>query len=106
MYERCLTIMAVLLLTAVHTSFCAAIPWTNVRGGLKSVSVGGTGVWGVNSANRVYYRLGTYRNQASSGSDWLPLSVSLKQVDVGRDVVWGVSQLDNVFYRRGISTYK
>ncbi|XP_078617644.1 secretory phospholipase A2 receptor-like [Branchiostoma floridae x Branchiostoma japonicum] len=41
--------------------------WQQIDGGLKSVSVGRAGVWGVSGTGEVLYRIGTYENETSPG---------------------------------------
>ena len=54
---------------ATHSAM--AVTWKGVfHGALKSVSVGSAGVWGVNGADHVYYRIGTYRKPGTPGSVW------------------------------------
>ncbi|XP_066274625.1 uncharacterized protein [Branchiostoma lanceolatum] len=89
--------------TADRTS-CTATEWRQIGGGLKFVSVGRSGVWGVNSGDMVYYRTGTYQNEASSGTDWVGIDGSLKQISSGNNIVWGVSSIDEILVREGMSS--
>jgi len=92
--------------------------WYRAPGALSWVSSGSAGVWGVNSAQRIYYRDGTYvgaksynysynaRNYGyshSTGGEWTPLDGLLVQIDSGRDVVWGTNAGGDVYYRSGMS---
>lgn len=59
------------------------------------VSVGQAGVWAVNSKNVLFYRRGTYGNNAAIGTHWERKADNVKQVDVGFDNVFYVSDNDN-----------
>ena len=47
-----------------------AVTWKIVDGGLKDVSVGPAGVWGVNGADEIFYRTGTFRKPSKLGNGW------------------------------------
>ena len=81
--------------------------WFLITGKLKQISVGSGGVWGVDSANKIYYREGTCGDPDSdtSGSFWTMVGYSysaLKYVSSG-DVIYGVNSNDWVYYRVGTS---
>ncbi len=57
------------------------------------MSIGESGVWGVDSQDHIYYR-------AWCGCSWTRISGGLKQLDVGRNVVWGVNAIDRIYYRK------
>lgn len=42
--------------------------WVRVSGGLKVVSVGGSGVWGISASNKIYHRVGTFGDRDTSGT--------------------------------------
>ncbi|XP_035691376.1 neurogenic locus notch homolog protein 1-like [Branchiostoma floridae] len=81
----------------------AGTEWQQVSGRLKFVSVGRSGVWGVNSNNQIYYRTGTYGDEASAGTGWVNIAGSLKQISSGNNIVWGVNGNDDIYIRLGIS---
>ena len=51
-----------------------AVTWKIVDGGLKDVSVGSAGVWGVNDVDQIFYRIGTFRKPSKLGSGWEQVS--------------------------------
>jgi len=75
--------------------------WDQINGRLKwaSVSENGQHVWGVNSADYIYYCNG-------ANSNWVNIPGRLKQVSVSADGqhVWGVNSYDQIFYRNGVSS--
>ncbi|KAI8505091.1 hypothetical protein Bbelb_172000 [Branchiostoma belcheri] len=85
-----------------RTCIEAGTGWQRVSGGLKFVSVGRSGVWGVNRNDQIYYRTGTYRDEASAGSGWVRIDGALKQISSGDNIVWGVNSNDNIYIRQGI----
>lgn len=48
--------------------------WKHIDGKLKQISVGKSGVWGVNAQNQIFYRTGTYDDNGSEGSGWQHVS--------------------------------
>jgi len=44
--------------------------WENVEGKLVHVEIGKLGVFGVNAANEVFYRVGTRNNPGRTGTHW------------------------------------
>ncbi|XP_019647170.1 PREDICTED: myeloperoxidase-like [Branchiostoma belcheri] len=79
--------------------------WHQIDGQLmKFVSVGRSGVWGVDSNDRIYYRTGTYQNEASPGTGWVRIDGALKQISSGNNIVWGVNSNDDIYIRLGISS--
>ena len=44
--------------------------WVRIDGKLKQVAIGNLGVFGVDSADFIYYRIGTYNNPTSQGDGW------------------------------------
>ncbi|XP_066275437.1 uncharacterized protein [Branchiostoma lanceolatum] len=89
---------------AVATTTGAEFEWQHIAGGLTFVSVGLSGVWGVDSDYQIYYRTGTYKNEASPGTGWELIDGGLKQISSGNNTVWGVSSNDDIFIRLGISS--
>ena len=76
--------------------------WTQVPGGLKHVSSGKAGVWGVNAGGNIYYRFGVTRKN-KKGARWVNVPGKLKQIDSGhRGVVCGVNTADNIYCRMQI----
>ena len=102
--------------------------WEVVSGKLKVVSVGGTEIWGVNSADNIYKKsltgnwvnIGGKLKQISvsdlnrvwgvnsgdniyrrNGNSWQQVEGKLKCVSVGQAGVWGVNSGDNIYYRTG-----
>jgi len=76
--------------------------WERVQGALKQISVGEAGVWGVNDANDIYYRQGTFGDKDTAGSDWVKLPGKFKWISSGNRV-FGVSPKNEVFERVGRS---
>ncbi|XP_035663692.1 uncharacterized protein LOC118407334 [Branchiostoma floridae] len=77
--------------------------WQQIGGGLKSVSVGRAGVWGVSGTGQVLCRIGTYENETSPGTGWAGIPGGLDQVSSGINIVWGFNVHNDVFVRSGIS---
>jgi len=46
-------LLVVAVLAAQDGCWAQSVTWTNIEGGLKQISVGPAGVWGVNSADNV-----------------------------------------------------
>ncbi|XP_061088763.1 fish-egg lectin-like isoform X2 [Conger conger] len=64
--------------------------WTQVPGTLKHVSVGSSGIWGVQPDNTIHKFVG--------GTSWIKVPGSLVQVDAGGDeFVAGVNENDNPY---------
>ncbi|KAI8495464.1 hypothetical protein Bbelb_269190 [Branchiostoma belcheri] len=77
--------------------------WQQISGQLmKFVSVGRSGVWAVDNYDRIYYRTGTYQNEASPGTGWVRIDGELEQISSGNNIVWGVNR-NNIWIRTGIS---
>ena len=63
-----------------------------VEGGLKHVSVGKSGVWGVNGMDHIWFRLGI-APEKPDGTGWRRIAGGLKQIDSGSSgVVYGVNR--------------
>merc|ERR1719320_929686 len=72
-------------------------------GGLKQISVGAAGVWGVNKAHDIYYRQGTRGDKNTAGSDWIRVpDKKLKWISSGNRV-FGVDSNNEIFERVGRS---
>ena len=70
--------------------------WRLYNGKLKVISVGGTEIWGVNSADNIYKKTLT--------GNWVQIPGKLKQVSVSENNrVWGVNSGDNIYRRNGNS---
>ena len=66
--------------------------WTQIIGGLIHVSVGKSGVWGVNAAHNIFMRSSVASN-TPYGTSWHHLAGGLKQIDSGSSgVVYGVNR--------------
>ena len=44
--------------------------WQVIPGALKQVEIGPSGVYGVNSDNEIFYRVGTYEKPMTTGTGW------------------------------------
>jgi len=69
--------------------------WTRVRGafdaeGLKQISHGPVGTFGVNKYDDIYFRVGTHEDNNSAGTGWQKLPGKLSQISAGKNTVWGV----------------
>ena len=100
---KAVLLLYVLVAVSVDTSL-TSVPWCILTGKLMSLSHGEAGVWGVNTANSIYYRSNTFGISNSQGCGWNSVGGKLKQLDVGHNVVWGVSADLKVWYRDGISS--
>jgi len=78
--------------------------WQQIQGSKVQISVGLSGVWGVNSAGGVYYRTGTYGDIDISGSDWEKIDGGFKWVASGTDLLVGVNSAGSIYYREGMSS--
>ncbi|XP_038055886.1 lectin L6-like [Patiria miniata] len=101
-------VWALCIITEALGPTCACQPattsWRHLPGALKHVSVGLSGVWGVNVHDNIYYRGNSYGEEESATcAAWQQIGGALKQLDVGKNVVWGVNSNDNIYYRQGIS---
>ncbi|XP_066278495.1 lectin L6-like isoform X2 [Branchiostoma lanceolatum] len=113
-------IFVVLLALGAADASIAGVLWKPVSGNLKYVSVGASGVWGVNRGGYIFYRVGTYGNEVSSGSSWQPvrpgispnnptgtgwqrINGKLKMVNVSptSNAVWGVDRNNAIFKWKG-----
>ena len=74
-----------------------------VPGKLVHVSSGESGVWGINRADRIYYRKGVTARR-KSGSMWKGIGGRLRQIDSGPfGIVCGVNRGNQIYCRRGIT---
>ncbi|KAL8584532.1 hypothetical protein ACOMHN_016852 [Nucella lapillus] len=106
-YLSCLAVMALLLLMTPDLGHSVTLTWTKIDGLLRSISIGEGGMWGVNKADMVFYRKGTYHKPNSMGTGWLNIhGLKMAHVSVGKDVVWGVARNGDVYYRTGIAPSK
>jgi len=89
--------------------------WERINGRLKHISVGESGVWGVQSDGNVYYRVGTYLDIDTAGSGWEKVPVPQdkvrnrmtlrkpRTVAVGTDMVAITADNEGaIYYREGI----
>lgn len=66
--------------------------WVHISGGLKQISAGGAGVWGVNTNNQLYYRIGTVGDNGLSGSGWHMMEgILMSWVAVGSNYIVGIT---------------
>lgn len=66
--------------------------WVHIVGGLTHVTVGKSGVWGVNENDEIFYRQGVTLG-TPYGTGWKKLPGALKQIDAGSSgVVYGVNK--------------
>ena len=66
--------------------------WINIGGSLTHVTVGKSGVWGVNWNNDIYFREGVTSSKPD-GIGWKHLSGELIQIDAGSfGIVYGVNR--------------
>ena len=63
------------------------------------VSVGPSGVWGVNMHHQIYYRTGTYGDVYTDGTGWHPIPGSLMWVYSGEGYVIGVNSAGRIWQR-------
>lgn len=60
---------------------------------MKHISVGPSGIFGINDKDDVVYLTGTYGNPISTGEERIIIpSKKLKQLDVGANIIWGVDE--------------
>nr|BAL43194.1 repellent [Solaster dawsoni] len=101
---HCLVLALCIITEALGQTCPVTTSWSQISGRLKHVSVGVSGVWGVNSNDNIYYRGDSYGEEESNTcAAWVQTEGALKQLDVGKNVVWGVNGGDNIYYREGIS---
>ena len=79
--------------------------WVHVGGRLKQIEAGpGGAVWGVNTANHIYFRAGVSRGRPI-GRYWVRIGGSLKHVSVGCVGVYGINKRGQIWRyagRRGV----
>ncbi|CAH1253806.1 ZAN [Branchiostoma lanceolatum] len=94
--------------TAVCTYPSEGTSWNPIEGSLSFVSIGFCGVWGVNTAGEVLYRVGTYGNEKAPGTEWLKVSGNVKLVHIssGKGIVWGITAKYRVYVRIGITAQR
>ena len=64
--------------------------WNKVAGKLKWISSGKSVVFGVNSADDIFYRVGITES-VPIGTHWVQVPGKLSQIDTYEDFVWGVN---------------
>ena len=73
--------------------------WKKISGRLYSVVSGRSGVWGIATINRIYYRLGVTKKRPL-GYKWKRVGGRLKQIDSGpKGIVCGASRLNRIYCR-------
>jgi len=77
--------------------------WQLIEGKLIQISVGESGVWGVNEGNNIFYRQGTYGDTDTDGSGWTNVPGKLQWVASGLNLVVGINAGNEIFYRHGIT---
>ena len=75
--------------------------WSKIEGGLKQISVGEYGVWGVNSSGQICFRNGVTKINPA-GSEWTLISGALDQISVGPYGVWGTDSSNQIWFRNRI----
>ncbi|XP_019639652.1 PREDICTED: IgGFc-binding protein-like [Branchiostoma belcheri] len=71
--------------------------WDTCPGSLSFVTIGWSGVWGVNSRGVVFYRVGTAGKEGHFGKEWKQIDGNLAQISSGKGIVWG-GITDKVWY--------
>jgi len=75
--------------------------WTAIMGKMRQVSVGNQVVWGVNTADEVFVRVGLNKEEPK-GKEWTKIDGSMKIVSVGSSgICWAVDKKDTVWRRLG-----
>ncbi|XP_023329325.1 tectonin beta-propeller repeat-containing protein 1 [Eurytemora carolleeae] len=75
--------------------------WTSVMGKMRQISVGSQVVWGVNTADEVFVRVGLSADEPR-GKEWTKIDGNMKTVSVGPNgVCWAVDKKDTVWRRLG-----
>ncbi|XP_019614795.1 PREDICTED: IgGFc-binding protein-like [Branchiostoma belcheri] len=85
---------------------CEAEPsssWDTCPGSLSFVTIGWSGVWGVNSRGVVFYRVGTAGKEGHFGREWKQIDGNLAQISSGKGIVWGVNSRGKIYVRIGIT---
>jgi len=84
-----------------HGSAGIGTGWTNVMAKMRQVSVGSQVVWGVNTADEVFVRIGL-TSEEPKGKEWTKIDGSMKTISVGPNgVCWAVDKNDTVWRRLG-----
>jgi len=66
--------------------------WVHIGGSLKQISAGKAGVWGVNRNDDLYYRMGTFGDNGSSGFRWQMIGgIKMTWVAVGTNFIVGIT---------------
>jgi len=76
--------------------------WHRVRGafdaeGLKQISTGPVGTFGVNKYDDIYFRVGTHEDNNSVGTGWQKLPGKLSQISAGKNAVLGVNKHGEIY---------
>jgi hypothetical protein len=73
--------------------------WKKIGGRLYSVVSGKSGVWGIATIHRIYYRLGVTKRRPF-GTRWKRVGGRLSMIDSGpKGIVCGVSRLGRIYCR-------
>lgn len=90
--------------TGISKDKPAGTGWQSVEGSLTQISVGPSGVWGVNSNDDIWFRGGTYGGEANKvGTGWTNIPGKLIHITSGSTEVLGVNRQNEVWRRTGIS---
>ncbi|XP_019646417.1 PREDICTED: uncharacterized protein LOC109486943 [Branchiostoma belcheri] len=73
-----------------------------VDGDLHWVTVGGCGVWGIRGEHDIYFRVGTFMNEGSPGTEWQKVDGDMGWVFSGNGIVWSIDHDYKVYVRTGI----
>ncbi|KAI8485175.1 hypothetical protein Bbelb_371000, partial [Branchiostoma belcheri] len=73
--------------------------WDTCPGSLSFVTIGWSGVWGVNSRGVVFYRVGTAGKEGHFGKEWKQIDGNLAQISSGKGIVWGVNSRGKIYVR-------
>eukprot|EP00096_Caligus_rogercresseyi_P009950 TRINITY_DN3493_c0_g1_i2.p1 TRINITY_DN3493_c0_g1~~TRINITY_DN3493_c0_g1_i2.p1 ORF type:complete len:659 (-),score=140.46 TRINITY_DN3493_c0_g1_i2:136-2112(-) len=92
------------------THFLGEVDWEKCSPldvGMKSVSVGEGGIWGIRSKDdSVWMRMNDSNklspDEPSSGSSWARINGGLRQISVGSNSVWGINSSGSISVRVGI----
>ena len=81
---------------------CISDDKDNVDRGLRQISAGQAGVWGL-VEGRSYCRHGTFANSDSAGANWQQLEGVLSYISSESTMVWAVNSGHDVYYRADLS---
>ncbi|XP_028407931.1 fish-egg lectin-like [Dendronephthya gigantea] len=80
--------------------------WVKVSGLLQKISVGENGLWGTNSFQYIFPRLGITASEPKGTQWYLDTSGLLSQVTSGRPgILWGVNVYNQLYYKQKSGTW-